>query len=704
MSETENGNKRPMYGVGLDMGTMNIVSARREAEGVVTDRIRDAFIDLSSEHRKMLRLTGVNYIEKGDDLIIVGDDAYSLANMTSKEVRRPLQSGLISAGEIDALEILGVLVRHILGEPRTEKEVCYFSVPAAPVDDPDRDVVYHRGILERIVNECGYKACASNEALAIIYSECGNPKDKFSGVGMSFGSGMTNVALAINTVEGLSFSIARCLSGDFPVVTREGLKTMEQVREGDEVLDAHGRFVPVIEKMTNGSRSHLVEVRLENLPAFPHRLTQDHRVFVQRRFGWEWVQAGELSEGDTVGVATIQSDRDSGSSYYFGRQDGKNITVAGARGLGRLMGMFLGDGSCGPHAEGPSHVQFAINRRDQHLVEEYTDLCFRLFHREPEIVDDPAENLTRLKLHVTPVARHFKEKFYDEDGAKRCPLDPSKIGNQMALGILQGLMDSDSHEERKRHTITNTSVAVVMLAHHLLNRFGIEHSILKREPRLGGVNARGVQIEGRKPCYELRINGHVAKNLFDTMLAVEGHQVFDRFPEFVLYKVASVSEVEHGGEVYDIRVGSEHHSFSSPGMTVHNCGDWIDAGAARSTGSTQARMCTLKEKGLNLVQPQTREEEALCVYYKHLIEYALDNVAKEFAKIRDKFALPAPVPIVVSGGTSKAGGFLEFFKQVFEDKRKKFPIEVSEIRAAKQPLEAVARGLLVQALQEYAEE
>jgi len=58
----------------------------------------------------------------------------------------------------------------------------------------------------------------------------------------------------------------------------------------------------------------------------------------------------------------------------------------------------------------------------------------------------------------------------------------------------------------------------------------------------------------------------------------------------------------------------------------------------------------------------------------------------------------------VSGGTSKAGGFLEFFKEVFEEKRKKFPIEISEIRAAKEPLDAVARGLLVQAMQEYADE
>jgi hypothetical protein len=139
-------------------------------------------------------------------------------------------------------------------------------------------------------------------------------------------------------------------------------------------------------------------------------------------------------------------------------------------------------------------------------------------------------------------------------------------------------------------------------------------------------------------------------------------------------------------------------------FSVGRGGDWIDHGAAKSTGSTQARMCSLKEKGLNLMKPEGREQEALCVYYKALIEYALDNISKEFVKIRDKFALPKPIPIVVSGGTSKAEGFLEFFQQVFEDKQKRFPVEISEVRAAKEPLDAVARGLLVQALQEYDED
>ena len=133
-------------------------------------------------------------------------------------------------------------------------------------------------------------------------------------------------------------------------------------------------------------------------------------------------------------------------------------------------------------------------------------------------------------------------------------------------------------------------------------------------------------------------------------------------------------------------------------------GDWIDAGAAKATGSTQSRMCSMKEQGVDLMNPQGREQEALALYYKSLIEYCVDQTAREFIKIKDRFSLPRPIPIVVSGGTSLAGNFLEFFTEVFESKRRKFPIEISEIRHASDPLNAVARGLLIQAMQEHDED
>lgn len=326
-----------VYGVGLDVGTMNLVAARQTGENVETRRLRNAFLDLPKGHRKMLAMGNFSHFVRQDDLVIVGDAAYDLANMFNREVRRPLQSGLVSSGEMDALEILARLIQELLGKPRVQGERCYFSVPAAPVDAPEKDVIYHQGVLRRIIADCGYTPTPGNEAMAIIFSECS--KEMFSGISASFGSGMANVALAISTVEGMSFSTSRS-------------------------------------------------------------------------------------------------------------------------------------------------------------------------------------------------------------------------------------------------------------------------------------------------------------------------------------------------------------------------GDWLDHGVAKAVGSTAARICSLKEQGVDLRAPKGREQEALALYYQNLIEYTLDHIVQQFGKTRGQIVLPRPIPFVVSGGTSKPTGFLELFRQVFEAKKSRFPFEVSEIRAAGNPLDAVARGLLIQAAQD----
>lgn len=145
-------------------------------------------------------------------------------------------------------------------------------------------------------------------------------------------------------------------------------------------------------------------------------------------------------------------------------------------------------------------------------------------------------------------------------------------------------------------------------------------------------------------------------------------------------------------------------------FSISRSGDWVDQSAAKSTGKTASRIQAIKEKGIDLMDstkdsrgnpadPKTvREREAVTVYYKSLILYALENIKNEFLKRQGSIELPSAVPIILSGGTALAGNFLPFFKAAFDTVKDKFPIPVSEIRMANDPLNAVAQGLLVAAL------
>jgi len=139
-------------------------------------------------------------------------------------------------------------------------------------------------------------------------------------------------------------------------------------------------------------------------------------------------------------------------------------------------------------------------------------------------------------------------------------------------------------------------------------------------------------------------------------------------------------------------------------FSIGRGGDWIDQSAARATGTTASRIMSIKEKGVNLLDANEgdkktfREREAIIIYYKSLVLYALDCIKNEFLMRQSTIELPGSIPIILSGGTSLATNFKEFFETGFETVKKNFPIPISEIRKATDPLSAVAQGLLVAAM------
>lgn len=199
--------KKVSPGVGLDIGTMNIVAARQEDGKTVIRPIRDAFLDLEMDAKRSLKLSKVNYIEEANSLIIVGDKALDMANLFKRDVRRPLSQGVISAGELSAQSILGILINKVVGDPTVPNEPVFYSVPAEPIDKPGQDIVYHTEIFRAILKEQGFEGHPINEAMAIVYSQCA--AENFSGLSVSYGSGMCNVALAYQAHSGMEFSMAR---------------------------------------------------------------------------------------------------------------------------------------------------------------------------------------------------------------------------------------------------------------------------------------------------------------------------------------------------------------------------------------------------------------------------------------------------------------------------------------------------------------
>jgi hypothetical protein len=205
--------QEPIRGKGLDIGTVNLVAAERAADGSVALRKqRNVFLDVPPDPytRSMLTRLKVPYVVSDKKLYVLGESAFELANVLNRNTRRPMQGGVLSPRESDALPVMRLLIQKLLGPTRGEGEICYYSVPADPVDS-ESNIVYHREVFDSVLRKLGYQPRSLVEGHAVVLAELA--EEEFTGIGMSFGGGMVNVCVAYRSMPCVAFSVAR--SGDW---------------------------------------------------------------------------------------------------------------------------------------------------------------------------------------------------------------------------------------------------------------------------------------------------------------------------------------------------------------------------------------------------------------------------------------------------------------------------------------------------------
>jgi hypothetical protein len=195
--------------LGVDVGTMNICCSRSDRSDIKI--IRNVFLPIDRDEIEISELSDISYIENEEgEVFIIGSDAFKYANIFGQKVSRPMEKGLISPKEIAAIDVLTLMVKDLIGDIKNKDCFCTFSVPAEAIDE-GRTVTYHENVFGRILRKLGITYTSLNEATAIIYSECS--KEKFSGIGLSFGAGMCNCSVVYRGIQALAFSTAR--SGDW---------------------------------------------------------------------------------------------------------------------------------------------------------------------------------------------------------------------------------------------------------------------------------------------------------------------------------------------------------------------------------------------------------------------------------------------------------------------------------------------------------
>lgn len=208
-------------GVGVDIGTANIVVSRQKEDGTfINKHYRNMLypLEANEETYELLAKSDYLYVHINDKIYVVGDDALRLVSALGHgDIVRPMKDGILNPSLKESSDLLFFIIKAITGDPIIENEPLRFSVPANPVDEP-LDNLFHKMVLTQFFTKLGYKAQAINEAMCIAYDS--NPILKsdegdipVSGIVCSCGAGMWNIALCYKGLGLVEFSCTK--SGDY---------------------------------------------------------------------------------------------------------------------------------------------------------------------------------------------------------------------------------------------------------------------------------------------------------------------------------------------------------------------------------------------------------------------------------------------------------------------------------------------------------
>ncbi len=212
-----------------------------------------------------------------------------------------------------------------------------------------------------------------------------------------------------------------------------------------------------------------------------------------------------------------------------------------------------------------------------------------------------------------------------------------------------------------------------------------------KEPVYFCVPAPSIDVDNDTVYHQGVIEGLLKKLGYAPHAINEGHAVI--YSELADQDFTGIG-ISCGGGMFNVCVAYK----TIPAVTFSVCrgGDWIDEHVAKVMGIPRTRVIDIKEaSGVSLSDPRNREEEAIVLYYRNLIEYVLKNLAHRFSLAQDVPRFADPVQIVVAGGSSMVGGFADVFQEELD--KVDFPLQVAEVRRAEDPLTSVVRGCLIAA-------
>ena len=395
-----------------------------------------------------------------------------------------------------------------------------------------------------------------------------------------------------------------CFVPGTKILTPDGNVPIEEIEEGDAVIDENGDLQPVTATMERGVEEEIVEITPERVNK-PLSVTREHPFKVAREDGFEWVDAGDLREGDrlVLGNADYENDfkldetvslpeiasgalvfTDGGvrvNSDYYGASKGRTPAAFAdevpVSDFATVAGWYLAEG-CVVYRRGvPNEVIFTLNSDEYDAVDEIRS-SLASFGIEGRVERVEERNTVHVHAENASFAEFVEGVFGTGAAEKTVPDILWNAPTETQARVLEALFDGDGRLEKRgdsqRAKLKLTNEEIVDFVFQAGLRCGVQFSRHHREPK------------GKKPTYSVSASvstalGTPLERLFDQV--PEGFCARDRTKQAhgrEVVEVSSVETVEYEGPVYNAEV-ADTHTYVAEDLVVHNCETIAQGGTRR---------------------------------------------------------------------------------------------------------------------------